>query len=134
MKSRKELVETPEYWMEKIQNEIFRAVYDYMEQNDFNQSRLAQDFGVSKGYISQILNGNFNFSLKKLIGLSLALGLAPALNFEKLADFHLKDETRKLNGKIMWPGSSTVTIPTGMPSDEYLDETPSYYGANRHVA
>jgi transcriptional regulator with XRE-family HTH domain len=28
-----------------------------------NQSGLAAKLGVSKGYVSQIMNGNFNFSL-----------------------------------------------------------------------
>ena len=54
MLSKKELITTPEYWIEKLQNEIFRQVYAYMEKEGLNQSQLAIRLGVSKGYISQV--------------------------------------------------------------------------------
>ena len=90
MFSYNELVQTPEYWLETIQNEIFRQVKFYMEKNDLNQTQLAKKLGVSKGYISQILNGNFNFTLKKLIELSLAIGISPNIQFKPV-----KEETKK---------------------------------------
>jgi transcriptional regulator with XRE-family HTH domain len=86
MKSFEALIQTEEYWLEEIQNEIFRNVHAYMESENLNQSQLAARLGVSKGYISQILNGHFNFSLKKLIQLSLALGLAPQLQFVPISE------------------------------------------------
>lgn len=100
MKSFEALIQTEEYWLEEIQNEIFRKVHAYMEEEHLNQSQLADRLGVSKGYISQILNGHFNFSLKKLIQLSLALGLAPQLQFKPLSEIAQKkantyqDQTR----------------------------------------
>lgn len=95
MISRKELYRTPEYWQERTQNDIFRAVHQYMEEKGHNQSTLATELGVSKGYISQILNGNFNFSLKKLIHLCLKLGIAPKLDLkESLEDYTEHQESR----------------------------------------
>ena len=90
MKTFETLLQTEEYWLEEIQNEIFRKVHAYMEREHLNQSQLASRLGVSKGYISQILNGHFNFSLKKLIRLSLALGLAPQLQFTPLSELAQK--------------------------------------------
>lgn len=90
MKTFETLLQTEEYWLEEIQNEIFRKVHAYMEREHLNQSQLASRLGVSKGYISQILNGRFNFSLKKLIQLSLALGLAPQLQFTPLSKLSQK--------------------------------------------
>lgn len=84
MFSNSELKRTPEYWLETIQNEIFRQVKKYMEENKLNQTQLANKLGVSKGYISQILNGNFNFTLKKLIELSIAIGVVPDLKFKPI--------------------------------------------------
>ena len=94
MKPRVEMYQWPEYWLERIQNDIFRMVNLYMEKEGLNQSGLAAKLGVSKGYVSQIMNGNFNFSLSKLIELSLALGMDPELNLKPISDFIDKEETR----------------------------------------
>lgn len=84
MLTKEQLVKTPEYWLETVQNELFRQVTAYMKEKKINQTQLAQELGVSKGYISQVLNGNFNFTLSKLIELSLAIGRVPNLKFEKI--------------------------------------------------
>ena len=96
MISREQLYQKPEYWLERIQNDIFRMVHHYMEEKHFNQSALAKELGVSKGYISQIVNGNFNFSLTKLIELSLALGVAPKVNLDESLRDYTADQERKL--------------------------------------
>ncbi|MFN8256197.1 MAG: helix-turn-helix transcriptional regulator [Bacteroidales bacterium] len=84
MIKKEELIKTEEYWFETLQNEIYRMVADYLARENMNQSQLAEKLGVSKGYISQIMNGNFNYTLKKLIELSLAVGKAPILEFKEL--------------------------------------------------
>ena len=96
MISREELYKTQEYWLERIQNDIFRMVHHYMEEKQLNQSALAKELGVSKGYISQIVNGNFNFSLTKLIELSITLGVAPKVNLEESLQEYSADQERKL--------------------------------------
>jgi len=40
--------------------------------------------GVTKGYVSQILNGDFNHRLSTLVDLSLAMGKAPVIQFTDL--------------------------------------------------
>ena len=50
------------------------------------QSQLAIQLGVSKGYVSQIMKGEFNYTLKKLIELSLAVGKAPVIDFKPLTE------------------------------------------------
>ena len=59
-----ELLKTKEYWFETLQNEIYRMVDEYIKREGITQTKLAEQLGVSRGYISQIMNGNFNFSLK----------------------------------------------------------------------
>ncbi|EMR00804.1 helix-turn-helix domain-containing protein [Cesiribacter andamanensis] len=97
MISREELYQTPEYWLERIQNDIFRMVHVYMEERGLNQTALARELGVSKGYISQIVNGNFNFSLTKLIELSLALGVAPKVNLQESVAAYSQHQEKKLD-------------------------------------
>ncbi len=84
MKSKKELIKSPVYWLTKIQNELFRELTDYMNKNNLSQNDMAKKMNVSRGYINQVLNGNFNFTLKKLIELSLAMNKIPSVSFNKI--------------------------------------------------
>lgn len=86
MLKHEELVNKPEYWLETIQNEIFRQVTAYLKDNNLTQTQFAEKLGVSKGYVSQIMKGEFNYTLKKLIELSLAIGKAPVIGFKPLAE------------------------------------------------
>jgi len=86
MITREELLKTEEYWFEKIQNEIFRQVDAYLKENQLTQTQFAEQIGVSKGYVSQLMKGEFNYTLKKLIELSLAVGKAPVLEFKSLKE------------------------------------------------
>ena len=83
-----ELMNQPEYWLETIQNEIFRQVTEYLKVNNMTQSQLAVQLGVSKGYVSQIMKGEFNYTLKKLIELSLAVGKGPVVIFKPLDELN----------------------------------------------
>lgn len=87
MKKFEELIETPEYWLETIQNELYQQVQNYMKREKINQTQLAQRLGVTKGYISQVLNGHFNHSLEKLIELSLAIGVVPDIDFKPIKQY-----------------------------------------------
>jgi transcriptional regulator with XRE-family HTH domain len=86
MLKHEELLNRPEYWLETIQNEIFRQVTTYLKDNNLTQTQFAEQLGVSKGYVSQIMKGEFNYTLKKLIELSLAVGKAPVITFIPLAE------------------------------------------------
>ncbi|MBI5540313.1 MAG: helix-turn-helix transcriptional regulator [Bacteroidia bacterium] len=98
MLKREELLKTPEYWFETIQNEIFRQVSEYLESNEeMNQTKLAEKLGVTKGYVSQVMNGNFNYTLKKLIELSLAVNKAPVIAFQDLNEFVREDQIHRFN-------------------------------------
>lgn len=83
MISLNELKDTKEYWLENIQNDLYNNVLDYMDENDLNRTQLAEELDFSKGYISQILNGNFNFSISKYIDLALKTNHYPVINFKK---------------------------------------------------
>lgn len=82
-----EYLKSPEYWLEKIQNDIFAELNNYKEENALNQNELAMKMKVSKGYVSQILNGNFNFTIRKLIELMLWIGKVPVIKFITLQQY-----------------------------------------------
>ena len=76
-----ELKENKEYWLENIQNDLYYKIKTYMESEGLNQNQLADKLGCSKGYISQILNGNFNYSIGKYIELALNTNHYPSISF-----------------------------------------------------
>ena len=95
MLKQEELLKTPEYWFETIQNEIFRQVSEYLESNEgMNQTKLAEKLGVTKGYVSQVMNGNFNYTLKKIIELSLAVNKVPIFKFQDMDEFVTNNSVR----------------------------------------
>lgn len=89
--TREELLKSSAYWFEYEQNELFRQVTRFMEDENINQTELAAKLNVSKGYISQILNGNFNYTLKKLIELCLAIGMVPKIRYNKMDNIIRED-------------------------------------------
>ncbi len=93
MLKREELANRPEYWLETIQNQIFRQVTSYLKDNNLTQNQFAEQLGVSKGYVSQIMKGEFNYTLKKLIELALAVGKAPIIDFKSLIDIKPAENT-----------------------------------------
>ncbi len=91
MITREELLKSPEYWFENAQNDLFSQVTEYMEKEGINQNQLADRLGVTKGYVSQILKGEFNYTLKKLIEISLAIGKVPQIEYKTIADIISED-------------------------------------------
>ena len=53
----------------------------YMKNNNLSRTELAHKLGVSKGYISQVLNGDFDHRLSKLVELSMAVGMVPQISY-----------------------------------------------------
>lgn len=99
MIKREELLKTEEYWFETLQNDLYRMVAEYIQKKGMNQTQLAEQLGVTKGYISQIMNGNFNYTLKKMIELSLALNKAPAFEFKNLEQYIQEDQQKRFKMK-----------------------------------
>ena len=88
---RKELVQSREYWIADIQLNLFEIISNYLKSNSLSQTQLAEQLGVTKGYISQILNGEFDHKISKLVDLSLAVGCVPVVHFQDINTF-LGDE------------------------------------------
>ena len=83
MLNHEDLIKSPEYLLEIIQNEIYRQVDNYMKNDNINNEQLAKRLGVSKRVVSDVLNGNFNPKLKNLIKLSTSIDLILKIQFIK---------------------------------------------------
>ncbi len=99
MKPENEIIKSPDYWLTKIQNELYRELSRYMVKNNLNQNDLAKKLKVSRGYVNQVLNGNFNFTLKKLIELSLAIDKIPSVSFNKIKNNVANEYSKNGNHK-----------------------------------
>ena len=91
---RTELLRNPGYWTQDIQLDLYEAVNRYLKDNNMTRTQFAEKLGVSKGYVSQVLNGDFDHKLSKLVELALACDLVPVFTLipvskaEKAKTFH----------------------------------------------
>lgn len=92
MKTRAELLKNKGYWTAKLQTELFREINEFMQERGMNKTQLAAYLGCSKGYVSQLLNGDFDHKLSKLVELSLAIGKVPLLEYEDMEQYINEDK------------------------------------------
>lgn len=65
----------PEYWEEGAILDFTEAMYIAMEEQDVTRAELARRLGTSQAYITRVLGGHANFTLRTMAKLALALGL-----------------------------------------------------------
>jgi len=65
----------PEYWEEGAILDFTEALYIAMEEQGVTRAELARRLGTSQAYITRVLGGHANFTLKTMSKLALALGL-----------------------------------------------------------
>lgn len=84
------ILSEPSYWIEGVNGDLYNAIMEYMEENNLTKTETAKILGMSKGRLSQILNcGNSNFTIKKLIEISIKVGKYPV--------FELNDKKSYIN-------------------------------------
>lgn len=105
--SRKEILSSPEYWIAKAQIDLYNKAEDFMERNGFNRSQLAKHLGVSKGYVSQLLGGDYDHRLSKFVELAISFGFVPKIEFQSIADVLSEDQ-------------GDIRIPEFKPNVKYL--------------
>ncbi len=81
---RNDLLKNPAFWFTKIQIALYNCAENFMNKTKQNRKQLAEYLGVSKGYVSQLLSGDYNYSLEKLVDLSLKLGYIPQIEFRPI--------------------------------------------------
>ncbi len=95
---RNELIRKKGYWTAKIQIDLFKELEEYMKKNNLTRTKLAKRLGVSKGYITQVLNGDFDHRISKLVDLSLSIGKVPIIEFTDISE--IDSEIKKIVLKV----------------------------------
>ncbi len=80
-----ELIQTSEYWLTKMQLDLYNHVIDYMSRNNLNRTQLAEVLGVSKGYVTQLLNGDFDHRMSTLVQIAVKTGYAPSIEYKRIS-------------------------------------------------
>jgi transcriptional regulator with XRE-family HTH domain len=95
--TREELIQSKEYWLAKLQIDLFNEVEAYMKKTGLSRVQFAESLGVSKGYVSQILNGDVDHRMSKFVELALSIGLVPSITFEKIEDLMTREKSGSFN-------------------------------------
>lgn len=94
------LVEDPEgmrlYQQERVILDTTERICEVMEEKAVTRKRLADTLGTSKSFITQLLDGSRNMTLRTLSDVFLALELAVHVQTGSLAD-SVKDPVAKSN-------------------------------------
>ena len=108
MKTRKELLKSPNYWLARFQTELFRCVRNYLKREKKTQTQFAEQMGVSKGYVSQIMNGDFDHKMSSFIKLSLSAGYIPEVKLTPIEEYRSRDEKMNEYNKSYNPVKITL--------------------------
>jgi transcriptional regulator with XRE-family HTH domain len=90
---RENLVKSKEYVVSQIQLSLLNLIAKYKENKNLKDYQLAEELGVSKGYVSQILHATFDHKISKIVDLALACNTIPLIYFIDLEQF-VKDDAR----------------------------------------
>ena len=91
---RNQVLKSAAYWTTRIQTSLYRCAYRYMGKTGKNKKLLAEHLGVSKGYVTQLLNGDYDHKLSKLTELSLAFGYVPYIEFIPIEKYIEEDDDK----------------------------------------
>ena len=125
-----QLARSRTYWLSQLQNRLFGTVERFRLARGWNRTQLADHLGVSKGYLSQIMNGDFDHRLSKLIELSLAVGVVPNIQFTPI-DTYVADYLSGYEGtRDVARTTATIVVtapvpPAGAPTRALLFDTPT---------
>jgi transcriptional regulator with XRE-family HTH domain len=64
---------------ERLIAEVTEEIWKAMEEAGINKTQLAERMGSTRGYISQVLNGSRNMTLRTLSDICFALGRMPVI-------------------------------------------------------
>jgi transcriptional regulator with XRE-family HTH domain len=93
--TREDLLKSRSYVTAGIQLNLLNMMEDYMKENKLSRKELSDKLKVSKGYISQILNVNYDHKISKVVDLALSLNKMPIVSFVDLDRFIYEDANDK---------------------------------------
>lgn len=93
---REKLIRSKEYIISQIQLGLLNLIGNYKEKKKLKDYQLAKELGVSKGYVSQLLNAIYDHKLSKVVDLSLACNTVPLVFFVPVEEYLQNDRDDKV--------------------------------------
>lgn len=93
------------YAGEELTFDITEEILIAMEEKGINKAQLADRLGKSKSYVSQILSGARNMTLRTLSDVCFAIGIKPVVEFQNSADEIITEQTisgPSFDSHILW--------------------------------
>lgn len=118
--TREELLKSPAYWTAGLQSELYRQIVAYMERHHMNKTQLADYLGCSKGYVTQLLNGEFDHKLSKFVELSLAINKIPEITFSDVDEYIVSDRNAYIASQLSESDETFVSYQSSSEPIEYL--------------
>lgn len=112
---------SPEYWTQLIQIMLYNKIQEYLDANGMTKKEFAEKLGVSKGYVSQILNGDFDHKLSKISELAIACELIPKVEFIPIASAQETLEESYFK-PIEWNSYKSYSTELNMDSSQELQK------------
>ena len=86
---------TFEFRLEKILLQLGEDICQLMSDQGFSRAEVAARLGVSRAYVTKVLNGNPNLTIKTLLKLSDALGRELIIHFPSQVNRKLSSSVRR---------------------------------------
>lgn len=116
--TREELLKSPAYWTTEMQMQLYRQIEGYMQARGMNKTQLAEHLGCTKGYVTQLLNGDFDHKISKFVELAMAVGKIPELKFSDI-DEYIASESQSYSGLTVACCSISVPSYESSGSEDY---------------
>lgn len=104
--TREDIIKNPGYWTAKTQLDLYSCAEEFMKSRNMNRTQLAEYLGVTKGYVSQLLSGDYDHKLSKLVELALAFGVVPKIEFQPIEEA-INDDRLKYTKPVWKPVTYT---------------------------
>lgn len=75
---------SPAYWTTLIQMALYNHVKQYLVESNITYKEFAEKSGVSEECMTQVMNGEFDEELTKLVKIALACNLIPEINLKPM--------------------------------------------------
>ena len=96
MKPFNKLIKSKTYHLTKLQNKLYGEVAEYLKKNNLSKKDFAKELDVTKGYVSQVLNGGFDHKLSKMFELSLAINKIPHIKFIDIEEYRKLELNKRM--------------------------------------
>ena len=102
---------TPEFQTERLLLEIGEELVSHLESQGMTQAELARRLNVSPPFVSRLLSGNPNLTLKTLGRIAHALGVRVSVFLDAESAMSFRSHTKKLER------SEPPTLPEEIPDE-----------------